>query len=136
MTLSYMHMYFDSITACWKEILHTTNMFTEIVEQDAVLLQDQVGLCALANKCIALLQQFIYKFFLSRFVGVGNRAVRRMLPAVHASLFQGDALTEAQEQGEDHPVIDVGPLCSLSSVCMQLPLSSNLLCMMSFICLL
>ncbi len=42
-------------------------------------------------------------------MGVGNRAVRRMLPAVHAALFQEDALTEVQEQGEDHPVIDVGP---------------------------
>ncbi len=90
-------------------MLHATNMFTEIVEQDTVRLQDQVGLCALANKCIALFQRFIYKFFLSGFTGVGNRTVRRMLPTVHASLFQEDALMEVQEQSEDHPVIDVGP---------------------------
>ncbi len=109
MTLPYMHMYLDSITACWKEILHATNVFTEIVEQDAVRLQDQVGLCALATKCITLFQRFIYKFFLSGSAGVGNQAVRCMLPVAHAALFQEDALAEAQEQGEDHPVIDVGP---------------------------
>ncbi len=32
MTLPYMYMYLDSITACWKEILHATNVFTEMVE--------------------------------------------------------------------------------------------------------
>ncbi len=109
MTLPYMYMYLDSITACWKEILHATNVFTEIVEQDAVHLQDQVGLCTLANKCIALFQWFIYKFFLSGSVGIRNWAVRCMLPIVHAALFQEDAMTEAQEMGPDHPVIDVPP---------------------------